>query len=179
MLIGVKMKKTIINFTILTIIILIIGVYIHKMMSSFSLTMHDIPKPKVIVQKEIVVKGKVIVKDKPMPYVITLKEYEPDEWGFDIDKSLLPDGMQVDSVTTHKRFDYLAPIRLGYSINDAGKYNPTLAYNPISLKSLEIGVITDFASVGVDLGIRYRNVGLNGYYMANQTYGVGLMVKVF
>jgi len=119
------------------------------------------------------------VKDKPTPYVITLKEYEPDMYTFDIDKSLLPNGMTVDSVTIHKRYDFLAPIRLGYSYNSTQSYKPTIAYNPIHVKSLEIGVTTDFTSVGVDIGIRYRNVGLNAYYQLNNVFGVGLMIKPF
>jgi len=173
------MKKTILNFSILIIIIIICGVYIHKTISNFGIDIPSLPKPKVITKKEIVIKGKVIVKDKPTPYVITLKEYEPEMFTFDLDKSLLPNSMTVDSVTTHKRYDFLAPIRLGYSYNSTRNYKPTLAYNPIHVKSLEIGVITAFDSVGVDIGIRYRNVGLMAYYQANNVYGVGLMIKPF
>lgn len=173
------MKKTIINFTILLLIILISGLYVYKSITSFVIDIPDIVKPKVFIKKEIQIKGKVIVKDKPVPYIITLKEYEADEWKFEPDLSLLPDTMTVDSVTTNKKFDFLAPARVGYSVNNIEEYRPTLAYNPIRYKSIEIGIITDFKSVGIDLGVKYRNIGLNGYYMANKTYGVGLMVKVF
>jgi hypothetical protein len=69
------MKQTIINFSILIVIIIICGVYIHKTISNFSIDIPDFPRPKVFIKKELVIKGKVIVKEKPMPYVITLKEY--------------------------------------------------------------------------------------------------------
>ena len=172
-----KMRKTILNFSILTVIIMIVGYFLIK-----SVTDIDIPivkDIKIVTKREIKIKGTVIVKEKIVPYVISLQEFTPNEYKFDFYKSKLPDGMTVGSVETISKYDYLAPIRLGYGIMSTGEYRPTIAYNPIAYKSLEIGIITAFDSVGVDIGIRYRNVGLNAFYQASNVCGIGVMVKVF
>jgi len=173
------MHKSIINYLILLCVLVGILYFTLQHIGKISDNLPIIKDVKVITKKEIVVKGKVIVKEKQVPYVITLKEYEPNEYKFDFDKSMLPTGMTVDSVETTKKMYFLDPIRLGYSINSSQEYRSTLAYNPIAYKSLELGIVTDFKSAGVDIGIRYRNVGFMAYYQLDNVAGVGIMVKVF
>lgn len=173
------MKSSIINFLIL-LCILVVGAYF---------TFRALSKIKIPVIKDVQVipkyVDKIIVKGtvKKEPYVIVLKNTDNQamDFTFDYDASQLPKDMYVTSVDTVTNFDYLSPIRVGYAFigNSEQKASVTLAYNPIRYKSLEIGIITAFDSVGVDIGIRYRNIGLNVFYQANNEYGFGIMVKVF
>lgn len=175
------LKQTINRLIIYSlVIILAIGVWqLCKFANSF-----DIPviKDVKVIPKyvdKIIVKGTV----KKEPFVIVLKNTDKQamDFTFDYEASQLPKDMYVTSVDTIAKYDYLSPIRVGYAFigNSEQKTSVTLAYNPIRYKSLEMGIITDFKSVGVDLGIKYRNVGLNAFYQANNEYGIGIMVKVF
>lgn len=149
-----------------------------------SMLNNKIPDVKVIPKREYIrVKGKVKTKEIEKPYEIVLEEKDG-EIKLNEEMSNIPDGfLTVDKVSKDSKFMWLKPFRLGISASWDKKitYYPTLSYNPLKWGDFELGVKTNFKSLGLGVGYEILDsnfIGNATYYLDN-TISVGISVKVW
>lgn len=166
------MKKTI-EIIVLFILTIIATVLICRLIYA--------GKQQIVVKEKEVVKveGKIkyVVKDKEIvkPYAIVLDRVGDEDWELNSELSYLPMEMSVDSVKTEHKFDILSPLRAGISFDK----KPILCYNVANIKGFEAGVMTDFESIGIDVGYRYRNIVPYVGYSLNGKVSFGVVFKPF
>ena len=104
-------------------------------------------------------------------------------WEINTDESILPIGMTVESVKQDSKSIWYKPFRIGISAEWGKKitYNPTLSYNPFKIANIEFGVITNFKSIGLDLGYNLldSNVNLYSSYYLDNSIDFGIQIKVW
>lgn len=106
-------------------------------------------------------------KVEKAPYSIRLRETEPGgEFEVVELESDIPQGMSIESVNTEYGIDWMALFRVGASFgykDTTIEAKPFLAANVRIYRALEAGLATDFETAGIDVALRYRNVGVFGY----------------
>ena len=139
----------------------------------------------IIKEKEVIkVEGQIQYVDGTStivkPYAIVLEKIN-DDWELNADLSYMPMEMSVDNVSYKKEFDWLSPVRIGGEYNFSEGFRPVLGYAPfgIGIKKIraEIGVATNFRSLGFMGGLRYRNTTLFGSLYLDKSIGVGISFR--
>ena len=141
---------------------------------------HLSPKIEVIppTNEVITVEGMVqtvvneVVVEKP--YALILEKVD-DDWELNTEFSTIPDNMTVTGVGYEKKKDWLAPVRVGITLDK----KPFICYNIANIKGVELGIGTDFEDVYADLAYRWRNIAPFVAVSIGGKFTAGLSVKIF
>ena len=142
------------------------------------------PKQQIIVKEKEVIKveGHIEYVDKEKtiikPYALILDKIDG-EWKLDKELSYLPSEMTVDTVSFEKKFDFASPIRVGITLDK----DPVICYNLANIIGMEMGGMVRVGNefdFGIDIGKRFRNVGIfGGYLVLEKKIVFGVMFKPF
>jgi hypothetical protein len=166
------MKKKIETFVLFVLIVILTVIIVRNF---FPTVIDNV----IIKEKEVIkVEGQIQYVDGTTtitkPYGIVLEKIG-DDWKLNADLSYMPMEMSVDNVSYKKDFDWLSPVRVGITFDK----KPVLCYNIANIKNIEIGVFTDFDSIGADVGYRWRNiVPFVGYTLDGDVH-FGVSFKIF
>ena len=166
------MKKKIETFVLFVLIVILTVLVVRNF---FPKVIDNV----IIKEKEVIkVEGQIQYVDGTStivkPYAIVLEKVN-DDWRLDSELTFLPDEMTVDTVSFKKEFDWLSPVRVGITFDK----KPVLCYNIANIKNVEFGVFTDFDSIGIDAGYRWRNiVPFVGYTLDGDVH-FGVSFKIF
>ena len=131
--------------------------------------------------EQIKIEGRIVIEEKEVPFVIALKDINTNPQ-LDLDNSFLPDFMLIDRVSFTRKRDWLTPIRVGIGVESKGlvlQPVPILSYSALRYKDVEFGMLTNFQSIGINAGYKYRNMTFGGYYLFNNTVGGYVGVQLF
>lgn len=143
-------------------------------------------KSQEIIEKvrTVEIKGEIKYKTKEKeiikPYTLVVSDLGGD-WHLDTELSYLPPEMTVDSVKEKRSFDWLSPVRIGAEYNFSHGFKPVLGYAPIGIDitrvRAEVGLITNFRSLGLSCGLRYRNTTVFGSVYLDNSIGAGVSFR--